>query len=44
MQMGSIEDRNGIHLTEAEDIKKKRQDTQKNCAKKIFMTQIITMV
>ena len=26
MQMGSIEDRNGIHLTEAEDIKKKWQE------------------
>ena len=43
-KMGSIKDRNGMDLTEAEDIKKGWQETQKNCTKKIFMTQIITMV
>ena len=43
-KMGSIKDRNVIDLTEEEDIKKRWQDTQKNCTKKIFMTQIITMV
>ena len=43
-KMGSIKDRNGRDLTKAEDIKKRGQDTQKNCIKKIFMTQIITMV
>ena len=43
-KMGSIKDRNGMDLTEAEDIKKRWQDTQKNCTKKIFTTQIITMV
>ena len=43
-KMGSIKDRNGMDLTEAEDIKKRWQNTQKNCTKKIFMTQIITMV
>ena len=43
-QMGLIKDRNGMDLTEAEDIKKKWQETRKNCTKKIFMTQIITMV
>ena len=37
-------DRNGMDLTEAEDIKKGGKNTQKNCTKKIFMTQIITMV
>ena len=42
--MGSIKDRNGMDLTEAEDIKKRCKNTQKNCTKKIFMTQIITMV
>ena len=42
--MGSIKDRNGMDLSEAEDIKKKGKNTQKNCTKKIFMTQIITMV
>ena len=43
-QMGSIKDRNGMDLTEAEDIKRGGKNTQKNCTKKIFMTQIITMV
>ena len=43
-KMGSIKDRNCMDLTEAEDIKKRWQDTQKNCTKKIFMTRIITMV
>ena len=46
-KMGSIKDRNGMDLTEAEDIKKRWQGslyTQKNYTKKIFMTQIITMV
>ena len=43
-KMGSIKDRNGRDLTEAEEIKKRWQDTQKNCTKKIFNTQIITMV
>ena len=40
-KMGSIKDRNGRNLTEAEDIKKRwREYTEE----KIFMTQIITMV
>ena len=43
-KMGSIKDRNGTDLIEAEDIKKKRQDIQKNYTRKIFMTQITTMV
>ena len=42
--MGSIKDRNGMDLTEAEDIKKRGKNTQKSYTKKIFMTQIITMV
>ena len=42
--MGSIKDRNGMDLTEAEDIKRSVKNTQKNYTKKIFMTQIITMV
>ena len=42
-KMGSIKDRNGMDLTEAEDIKR-WQNTQKNYANKIFMTQIITTV
>ena len=43
-RMDSIKDRNGMDLTEAEDIKRGGKNTQKNCTKKIFMTQIITMV
>ena len=43
-KMGLIKDRNGMDLTEAENIKKKRQDTQKNYAKNIFTTQIIKTI
>ena len=43
-EMGSIKDRNGMDLTEAEDLRRGGKNTQKNCTKKIFMTQIITMV
>ena len=42
--MGSIKDRNGRDLTEAEDIKKQWQEYTEDCTKKIFTTQIITMV
>ena len=42
-KMSSIDDRNGTDLTEAEDIKRGGKNTQKNCTKKICMTQIITM-
>ena len=43
-KMGSIKDRNGMDLTEAEDTKKRWQEYTEDCTKKIFMTQIITMV
>ena len=43
-KMGSIKDRNGMDLTEAEDIRRGGKNTWKNCTKKIFTTQIITMV
>ena len=43
-KVGTIKDRNGMDLTEAEDIKKRWQEYKKNYTKKIFMTQIITMV
>ena len=43
-KLGSIKDRNGRDLTEAEDIKKGGKTTQKNCTKKNFMAQIITIV
>ena len=39
-KMGSIKNRNGMYLTEAEDIKKRWQAYAENCTKKIFMTQI----
>ena len=42
--MGSIKDRNGMDLTEAEDIKKRWQEYMEELYRKIFMTQIITMV
>ena len=41
---GSIKDRNGMDLTEAEDIKKRCKSTQKNYTKNILMTQITMMV
>ena len=43
-KMGTIKDRNGMDLTEAEDIKRWQEYTQKNYRKKIFMTQITMMV
>ena len=43
-KMGTIKDRNGMDLTEAEDIKKRWQGYKKKYTKKIFMTQIITKV
>ena len=42
--MGSIKDRNGMDLIEAEDIRGDGKNTRKNYTKKIFMTQIIMMV
>ena len=44
-KMGTIRDRNGIDLTEAEDIKKRWQEyTEKPNKKKIFTMQINMMV
>ena len=42
-KMGTIKDRNGMDLTEAEILRRGGKNTQKNYTKKIFMTQI-TMV
>ena len=42
-KMGSIKDRNGMDLTEAEDIRRGGKNTQ-NYTKKIFKTQIIIIV
>ena len=38
-KMGSIKDRNGTDLTEAEAIRRGGKNTQKNCTKKIFTTR-----
>ena len=43
-KIGSIKDRNGMDLTEAEDKRKGGKNTQKNYTKKIFTTQTIMMV
>ena len=43
-KMGSIKDRNGMDLTEAEDIKKRLQKYTETIQKKIFMTQVTMMV
>ena len=37
-KMGTIKDRNGMDLTEAEDIKKRWQEYAEELCKKIFMT------
>ena len=42
--MGSKKGRNGVDLKEAEDIKKRWQEYTEELYKKIFTTQIITMV
>ena len=42
--MGLIKNRNGMDLTEAEDIKKRWQEYTEELYKKIFMTQIIMMM
>ena len=44
VKMGLIKDRNGLDLTEAEDIRRGGKNTQKNGTKKIFKTKIIMMV
>ena len=43
-KMGSIKDRNGMDLTEAEDIKRRWQEYTEEWYRKIFTTQLITMV
>ena len=47
-KMGTIKDRNSMHLTEAEDIKKVWQEypeeLYKDLIKGILMTQVTTMV
>ena len=42
--MGTIKDRNGRDLTEAEILRRGGKNTQKNYTKNIFMTQITMTV
>ena len=42
--MDTIKDRNGTDLTEAEILRRGGKNMQKNYTKKIFMTQITTML
>ena len=43
-KMGTIKNRNSMDLTEAEDIKKRRQEYTGKLYKRVLMTQITTMV
>ena len=43
-KMGTVKDRNGMDLTEQKILRRDGRNTQKNYTKKIFMTQITTMV
>ena len=43
-KMATIKERNGMDLTEAEDINKSWQDYTEELTKKIFKTQIITVI
>ena len=43
-KMGTIKDRNCMDLTEAEDIEKRSRVHRRTIKKKIFMTQITTMM
>ena len=43
-KMGTIKDRNGMDLTEAKGINKTWQEYTEKYTKKIFTTQLITMV
>ena len=43
-KMGTIKDRNGMDLQKQKILRRGGKNIQKNCTKKIFTTQIITMV
>ena len=43
-KMGTINDRNDMDLQKQKILRRGGKNTQKNCTRKIFMTQIITMV
>ena len=43
-KMGTIRDRNGKDLTEAEKVKNRQQEYTEKLYKEVLMTQVITMV
>ena len=43
-KMGLIKDRNGLDLQKQKILRRGGKNTQKNCIKKIFTTQIIMMM
>ena len=43
-KMGTIKDRNGMDQKKQKILRRGGKNTQKNCIRNIFMTQIITMV
>ena len=43
-KMGTVQDRNGMDLQKQKILRRGGKNTQKNCTKKSFMTQIIMMV
>ena len=43
-KIGSIKDRNGKNIQKQKILRRGGNNTQKNCTKNIFMTQIIMMV
>ena len=43
-KMGTIKDRNRMDLKKQKILRRGGKNTQRNCIKKIFMTQIIMMV
>ena len=43
-KVGTIKDRNGKDLKKQKRLKRGDKNTQKNCIKKILMTQITTMM
>ena len=43
-KMGTIKDRNGMDLKKQNILRKGGKNTQRNCTKKIFRTQITRMV
>ena len=42
-KMGTIKDRNGMDLTEAEDFKKRWQEYTEDCTEQIFTTKLIPL-